>query len=173
MALPRRALLSSLAAAAVAGCVADEPAGSESSPTASDSPTGTEPGYASCNPDLLTAEQLDTAGGIPEPLGEPEAGSYARELEQDIALPPPDERDDGYLSIGSNEVETVEYGYLVTVEVTGGYYNQTQGTATVHADLGQYIATYFINEQVVRRAKNTTAELDPRQSGEVVVCESA
>lgn len=177
MTLHRRELLASLATVAVAGCGTDGPSGTASSkpgsasPTASESPMGTEPGYASCNPDLATIEERHTAGGIPEPLTESNASSYARELEQDILLPPPAERD-GYVSFGSIDAETVHHGYLVTVEVTGGYYNQAgEGTVTVHADLGIHTATSFINEQVVRRAEDTTAELDPRDVGELIVCE--
>lgn len=180
MALHRRAFLASLGVAA-AGCASDdapEPTDSATqsgTPSATASPTGTEPAYARCDPEIAPTEALHTAGGIPEPLGEPEASSYARELEQDILLPPRNERSDGYVSIGTIEVDTVEHGYLVTVPVTGGYYNKASddgSTVTVHADLGTHTATYFINEEVVLRAEETNAEPDPRNHGEVVVCES-
>jgi len=171
MALHRRALLASLTAVAVGGCVSRE--GSEPTDSSTPSPT-TEPEYATCDPDLNPGETLHSAGEIPEDLSEDSAGEYAQALEEDVVLPPPEERNEGYLGFGEVTAETVEHGYFVTVEATGGYQRgDPEGTATgTHADLGQHIATYFINEQVVRRAEDTTAELDPRDHGETVVCES-
>lgn len=177
MALPRRSVLGGVALM-FSGCAAP----TERDPTESDSPTrtttspsGTEPAYASCDPDVAVAEELDSAGDIPDPLTEDSVAEYVDAIERDIVLPPEDEISDGYVSIGTIETETVEYGYLATVPVTGGYYNEASdetSTATVHADLGQHTATYFVNDQVVRRAEDTNAELDPREHGEVVVCES-
>jgi len=179
MPLRRRAALASLAAV-LAGCgsaTGPEQSGTTTStpdtgPETAD-PTGTDPTYASCDPEFAPTEPLHTAGGIPESLTESAASDYARELERDLVLPPPEERSDGHVSIGTVEVEPVEYGFLVTVPVTGGYYNEaSDDDSTVHADLAHYTATYFINENVVRRTKHGDAELDPRDYGEVVVCES-
>lgn len=176
MALHRRAFFISLAAVAIAGCTTDEPVGTPSSTrTESESespPPATEPGYASCDPEMSPGENLHTAGEIPSNLSERSAKEYAKALEEDIVLPPPEERNEGYLGFGEVTAETVEYGYVVTVEVTGGYQRgDPEGTATgTHADLGQHVATYFMNEQVVRRAEDNTVELDPREAGEVVVC---
>jgi len=177
MALPRRALLSSLAVAA-AGCTApdsSEPTAATASPatgsTTADS--ATEPGYATCDTPAADAEELTTTGGIPDSLSEDTARAYVTAVEKDIVLSAEDGENDGYVSIGSVAVESVEYGYLATVPVTGGYYNEDSddATETVHYDLAPHTATYFINDQVLRRAKDATSELDPRKQGEVIVCE--
>lgn len=181
MPLPRRNVLCGIGVV-LSGCATTTDGPTESEPTESDSPTrtttspsATEPAHASCDPDAAVTEELDSAGDIPDPLTEDSVAEYVDALERDIVLPPEDETSDGYVSIGTIETETVEYGYLATVPVTGGYYNEASdgtSTTTVHADLGQHIATYLINEQVVRRARDTNAELDPRDHGKVVVCES-
>ena len=165
MALPRRALLGSLGVAIV-GCTRRDSPGSP----------GTEPSYTTCDAGLASTEELHTAGGIPDTLSEDRVREYVTALEKDIVLPPPDDRTSGYLDIGSVSVESVADGYLATVEVTGGYQREApDGTATgtgTHADLGRHVATYFVNEQVVRRAVDYETELDPREQGEIVVCES-
>lgn len=182
MALHRRSLLGSVALL-LSGCATVTDDGpTESEPTERDSPTrtttsppATEPAYANCDSVGAVAEELDEPAAIPDPLTEDSVAEYVDGLERDIVLPPEDEISDGYVSIGTIEVETVEHGYLATVPVTGGYYNEASdddSTVTVHADLGHHVATYFVNEQVVRRARDTTAELDPREHGDVVVCES-
>jgi hypothetical protein len=170
-----------LLAVVLSGCAGPTDGGpTESDPTEGDTPTrttsppATEPAVASCDPDVTVAGKLSSVGDIPDTLTEDSVAEYVERLEREIVLPP-DEISGGYVSIGTIETETVDYGYLATVPVTGGYYNEAPeetSTATVHADLGQHIATYFITEQVVRRAEETSAELDPREYGEVVVCES-
>jgi hypothetical protein len=41
-------------------------------------------------------------------------------------------------------------------------------TETVHHDLGAHMASYFVTEQVVRRARTNEESVDPRQQGEVI-----
>ncbi|MEF8800440.1 MAG: hypothetical protein V5A38_09395 [Halolamina sp.] len=176
MALPRRSVLGGIAVL-LAGCTSRDGAVSTDSPSETPTPTtapATEPGYVTCDPDRVSTVELHTAGGIPDDLSTARVREYAQSLEEDIVLPPPEERADGYVSFGDVTTETVEYGYLATVEVIGGYQrDEVAGTATgTHADLGQHIATYFVTEQVVRRARDTSTELDPRDHGEIVVCES-
>lgn len=169
MALHRRAVLASLTPLVAGGCVSRD--GSDPTESSTPSPT-TEPDYASCDSELQSGETLHSAGDIPDDLSEDSAREYAQVLERDVMLPPPEERSDGHVSIGDVRSETVTHGYLVTVEVTGGYFNEVGETPTVHYDLGAHVSTYFMNEQVVRRARDPTAELDPRDHGEVVVCEA-
>jgi hypothetical protein len=167
-------VLSGCATATDAGPTESDSAARDSPTRTKPSPPATEPGYASCGPDTVVAEELDDPAVIPDPLTEDSVAAYVDPLERDIVLPPADDSSDGDISIGTIETEPVEYGYLATVPVTGGYYNEAAdgtSTATVHADLGHHVATYFVTEQVVRRARETTAELDPREHGDVVVCE--
>jgi hypothetical protein len=166
MALPRRAALVAIATA-VSGCAG--------SPLGTDSPTPTDPGYISCDPSDVSQNIPKDVAAIPDQLSEESVAAYAEELERAIVLPPEDEISDGYVSIGTVEAEQGERGYTATVPVTGGYYNSTpesDSESTIHADLGRYTASYFVTGQVVRRVKNATAELDARNHGEVVVCES-
>lgn len=164
MALPRRAVVVAFGAM-LGGCTGPGDLGS----------TATAPEYVSCDPATVSENIPDETADIPDPLTDGSVTDYVERLEREIVLPPEDEISDGYVSIGTIETETVTHGYLATVPVTGGYYNEASdetSTVTVHADLGQHIATYFVNEQLVRRARDTNAELDPREHGEVVVCES-
>ncbi|MFW5949167.1 MAG: hypothetical protein ACOCSD_06170 [Halolamina sp.] len=118
MALHRRALLASLAAVVAGGCLSRD--GSDPTDSSTASPAS-EPDYATCDPDLNPGETLHSAGGIPDDLSADRARKYAKAVEEDLVLPPPDERGDGYVSFGEENSETVAHGYLVTIEVTGGY----------------------------------------------------
>lgn len=180
MALHRRALLVALATV-LGGCTGtgtptESPTNTEATATAtpSDTATATEPGYLACDGVTISKALPEAATAIPDSLDEERVREYATRLEEYITLPLKDGEPDGYLSIGTVEVEPVEYGSLATVPVTGGYYNyeQDDSTETVHADLAPYTATYFVSERLVRRAEDSSGELDPRDYGAVVVCES-
>jgi hypothetical protein len=184
MALSRRTVLVALGAA-LGGCTApattsdtpvetDDTATPTDSKTDSETPTATEPAYLDCDRATIAKDLPQEATATPDPLTEDSVLEYVKALEEYLTLPLEDGEPDGYVSIGTIEIERVEYGYLATVPVTGGYYNQEQddSTETVHADLAPYTATYFVNEQVVRRAEDSNSELDPRDYGDVVVCES-
>lgn len=176
MALHRRAALVAIGTV-ISGC-AGSPDG-EDSPTKTASPTdvhtATDPGYLECDRATVSTDLPAEATVVPDPLTEDSVLDYVERLEEFLALPLEDGEPDGYVGIGDVTVETVDYGYLATVPVTGGYYNQESddSTETVHYDMAPYTATYFVNERVVRRAEDDTAELDPREYGEVVVCESS
>jgi len=190
MRVPRRAVCAGLAAA-LAGCVdaapsrggtdpTDDPS---SEPTTAESPDGqstTErpttadpPAYASC--DGAATVGTESLPAIPESLTEARVATYVERVERAVVLPPASERTDGYVQIASVSTEAVLHGFLARVEVTGGYYNQPREgntTATVHADLGTHVGNYFVNERVVRRIRDDTGASDPRDAGEVLVCEA-
>lgn len=180
MALPRRAVLVGVGVA-LGGCTgpatsSDTPAGTDdtTTPVDSDTPTPTEPAYLDCDQPTISKDLPGGVTAIPDSLSEDSVIEYVKRLEECFTLPLEDGEPDGYVSIGTIEVETVEYGYLATVPVTGGYYNREDddATETVHVDLAPYTATYVVTEGLVRRAKDSNTELDPREHGEVVVCEN-
>lgn len=182
MALPRRTVLVALGVA-LGGCAGSDPPSDTAteteresdSPTKTDTPTGTEPAYLHCDGPTVSTTIPTDAAVIPDSLTEESVVEYVERLEEFFALPLEDGEPDGYVSIATVSVETVDYGYIATVPVTGGYYNEADDdtTETVHHDLAPYTATYFVSEQVVRRAEDANTELDPRDHGEVVVCPSA
>lgn len=178
MALPRRTVLVAVGTV-LGGCAGppattDSPTETDETTTDTNSASATEPTYLDCDQPTISKDLPNEATAIPDSVSEDSVVEYVERLEEFVVLPLEDGEPDGYVSIGTVSVETVEYGYLATVPVTGGYYNQEQqdSTETVHADLGIHTATYFVTEQVVRRAEDTNTELDPREHGEVVVCES-
>lgn len=189
MAQSRRSLLAVLAAAS-SGCVSPStdpnpsgmdagqphPAESETDgPTATESttaePTGT-PDYATCDRSAVMTPPSDGYRSPPTDLTSERVGEYVMALEKDIVLPAEDERTDGWIDLKSPTVESVAHGYIVYLPVRGGYYNEKvdYSTATQHADLSKYTASYFVTERVVRRARGSD-RIDPRKSGEVVVCQ--
>jgi len=179
MALPRRAalvtigtVLSGCASAPASDDDATEPASETASPT--DVHTATEHGVLHCDRATIEKDLPEEATAVPDTLSEETVTEYVERLEEFVALPLTDGEPDGYVGIGDVTVEAVDYGYVATVPVTGGYYNQESddSTETVHYDVAPYTATYFVSEQVVRRAEDDTVELDPREEGEVVACGS-
>ncbi|WP_439026985.1 hypothetical protein [Haloarchaeobius sp. DT45] len=140
--------------------------------THTDTPTTGTPGEPTCETEY-TAPEIADAPAFPAHLTEDEIAAYLEAVERTIVLPPESQISEGYVSIGTITVESVDQGYIATVPVTGGYYNEAgEGTATVHADLGTHTATYLVTGQVLKRAKagGTATAVDPRESGTLLRC---
>ncbi|MCT9097341.1 hypothetical protein [Haloarchaeobius sp. HME9146] len=183
--MQRRTLLSTVASAlslSAAGCLSSFESGTDGDGdgstgrdgTNTDAQTGT-PANATCENEF-TSPKIDAAPEFPAALAEAEVSAYVEAVERTLVLPPENQISDGYVSIGTITVESVGYGYLATVPVTGGYYNEAgEGTPTLHADLGHHTAMYFVNQQVLRRtvATGDTEPSDPRESGTLLRCRPA
>lgn len=152
--------------AALAGCVGA---------TGDSTPTGTAetPPYATCDADSLVADAPESARNRPSSLTHDRIGDYVTQVESDFVLS--SDVEDGYVKIGTPTVESVTHGYLARVPVNGGYYNREKEgntTETVHYDLGMHKSSYFLNEQVVRRAKRRDSFPDPRKRSDLIACTS-
>lgn len=165
---------------ALTGCLDFNEGDSERSPGSTGTPVNTptptdaatEPTYTTCESEPISVAVPQSASELPDTLTRESVAAYVEAVEREFVLP---SDTDGYVVLGDVTVESVAHGYLARVPVNGGYYNEAAGanaTETIHYDLGTHTASYFVAEQLVRRAttRGQQTPVDPRTRGDLIVC---
>jgi hypothetical protein len=148
----------------------DTDSGTGTSPTTATTTTPTAtatpgtPEYATCTP-LAHTPREDPPPEPPAELTTESVADYVTRLEGHLITPPDDEMTGGWVNIRTPTVETVPHGFLAYVPVRGSYINEDiGGETTQHADLAGHIASYFLNERVVRHETEYDERVDPRET---------